>query len=44
MAIENEPAFDAFVDDCLLNNDQLCKYSDDLQDLDLFSSKIIQGV
>lgn len=42
METENLQALDAFIDDCLLGEDSLCKY--DHADLDLVASRIIQGI
>ncbi len=38
----NDPALDAFVDDCFLMEDTLCNYQE--EDLDFVSSKIIEGI
>lgn len=37
-----DPAFDAFVDDCLLEKDPYCQYPE--ENLELVASNIIQGI
>ena len=40
MSSQNDPAFDQFVDDCLLDGDILCNYNE----LDLIASNIHRGI
>ncbi len=42
MTSQSEPAFDAFIDDCLLAKNELCNYPK--ENLDLIVSNIVEGV